>query len=158
MQTTARLPNIMFSAILFCHGRLAQRLAQVLYTHKAGGSNPSSPTTDTEGLPPVGGEAFCHLETSVPRAGSSISTRTTTGAAPPPTSSAPRRHGRLVAPSSCRRIGLATSSPSRHTCLVAALSSRFFCTISPKLVLFTKSGHFCANYRATAKNANAVAR
>ena len=30
--------------ILFSHGRLAQRLAQVLYTHKAGGSNPSSPT------------------------------------------------------------------------------------------------------------------
>ena len=39
---------------LFCytlspHGRLAQRLAQVLYTHKAGGSNPSSPTTDLIG-------------------------------------------------------------------------------------------------------------
>ena len=32
------------SAILCTHGRLAQRLAQVLYTHKAGGSNPSSPT------------------------------------------------------------------------------------------------------------------
>ena len=58
MQTTARLPNIMFSAILFCHGRLAQRLAQVLYTHKAGGSNPSSPTTDTEGLPPLAGRLF----------------------------------------------------------------------------------------------------
>ena len=28
-------------------GRLAQRLAQVLYTHKAGGSNPSSPTIDS---------------------------------------------------------------------------------------------------------------
>ena len=27
---------------------MAQRLAQVLYTHKAGGSNPSSPTTDLE--------------------------------------------------------------------------------------------------------------
>ena len=58
MQTTARLPNIMFSAILFCYGRLAQRLAQVLYTHKAGGSNPSSPTTDTEGLPPLAGRLF----------------------------------------------------------------------------------------------------
>lgn len=58
MQTTARLPNIMFSAILFCHGRLAQRLAQVLYTHKAGGSNPSSPTTDTEGLSPLAGRLF----------------------------------------------------------------------------------------------------
>ena len=103
--------------------------------------------------PPVGGEAFCHLETSVPRSGSSISTRTTTGAAPPPTSSAPRRHGRLVAPSPCRRISLATSSPSRHICLatsspsrhtrlVAALSSRFFCTISPKLGLLTNRGIF----------------
>ena len=28
---------------------MAQRLAQVLYTHKAGGSNPSSPTTDLIG-------------------------------------------------------------------------------------------------------------
>ena len=33
-----------FATILKPHGRLAQRLAQVLYTHKAGGSNPSSPT------------------------------------------------------------------------------------------------------------------
>ena len=37
------------SAILYDRGRLAQRLAQVLYTHKAGGSNPSSPTTDLIG-------------------------------------------------------------------------------------------------------------
>ena len=37
------------SVILCSHGRLAQRLAQVLYTHKAGGSNPSSPTTDLIG-------------------------------------------------------------------------------------------------------------
>lgn len=35
-------------AILSPHGRLAQRLAQVLYTHKAGGSNPSSPTIELE--------------------------------------------------------------------------------------------------------------
>ena len=33
------------------HGRLAQRLAQVLYTHKAGGSNPSSPTIDRNTAP-----------------------------------------------------------------------------------------------------------
>ena len=37
------------SVILCSRGRLAQRLAQVLYTHKAGGSNPSSPTTDLIG-------------------------------------------------------------------------------------------------------------
>lgn len=115
MQTTARLPNIMFSAILFCHGRLAQRLAQVLYTHKAGGSNPSSPTTDTEGLP-VGGEAFCHLGTSVPRAGPFISARATTGVAPAPSSNAPRHRGRLVAPSPCRRI----SSPPRRPAVTSA--------------------------------------
>ena len=30
-------------------GRLAQRLAQVPYTHKAGGSNPSSPTIEIAG-------------------------------------------------------------------------------------------------------------
>ena len=36
------------SVILCSHGRLAQRLAQVLYTHKAGGSNPSSPTKECE--------------------------------------------------------------------------------------------------------------
>lgn len=36
------------SAILCSRGRLAQRLAQVLYTHKAGGSNPSSPTKECE--------------------------------------------------------------------------------------------------------------
>ena len=30
-------------------GRLAQWLAQVLYTHKAGGSNPSSPTNREHG-------------------------------------------------------------------------------------------------------------
>ena len=38
------MPIPLFSVILNAHGRLAQRLAQVLYTHKAGGSNPSSPT------------------------------------------------------------------------------------------------------------------
>ena len=38
------------SVILSSRGRLAQRLAQVLYTHKAGGSNPSSPTTELLGL------------------------------------------------------------------------------------------------------------
>ena len=36
------------SVILCSRGRLAQRLAQVLYTHKAGGSNPSSPTKECE--------------------------------------------------------------------------------------------------------------
>lgn len=36
------------SVILSPRGRLAQRLAQVLYTHKAGGSNPSSPTNECE--------------------------------------------------------------------------------------------------------------
>ena len=35
--------------ILLSYGRLAQRLAQVLYTHKVGGSNPSSPTIDISG-------------------------------------------------------------------------------------------------------------
>ena len=38
------------SVILCSRGRLAQRLAQVLYTHKAGGSNPSSPTIELLGL------------------------------------------------------------------------------------------------------------
>ena len=42
------------SGILNIRGRLAQRLAQVLYTHKAGGSNPSSPTTVFEELPAMG--------------------------------------------------------------------------------------------------------
>ena len=44
----------MFSVILNAHGRLAQRLAQVLYTHKAGGSNPSSPTIDSQAAPATG--------------------------------------------------------------------------------------------------------
>lgn len=45
--------------ILFSHGRLAQRLAQVLYTHKAGGSNPSSPTIVRETRGPCAPSRFC---------------------------------------------------------------------------------------------------
>ena len=37
---------------------MAQRLAQVLYTHKAGGSNPSSPTTCFVRLPVMGAFRF----------------------------------------------------------------------------------------------------
>lgn len=44
----ARIPRVArpqpFRYTIPSLGRLAQRLAQVLYTHKAGGSNPSSPT------------------------------------------------------------------------------------------------------------------
>ena len=47
------------SAILCTHGRLAQRLAQVLYTHKAGGSNPSSPTKECEREGPCASSRFC---------------------------------------------------------------------------------------------------
>ena len=53
------MPNCPFCVIgpaplryTYPHGRLAQRLAQVLYTHKAGGSNPSSPTIELLTVPP----------------------------------------------------------------------------------------------------------
>ena len=93
-------------AILSPHGRLAQRLAQVLYTHKAGGSNPSSPTIELETVLERGPFLFGPISwDSNPQGCGAEETR----------KRFPAQHARAVGPKRKRAASAARGHPSSPT-------------------------------------------